>query len=147
MAMSKATIAAVLAIAVTGLMVSALGALYTTRPIYNTGTITAVNVGVYTTIDCTTELTTIPWGTLNPGNVTTYTMYVKNTGNVPVTLNMTVNNWSPLAASSYITLTWNQETTVLSPNQVVTAVLTLSVSSSISGVSNFSFNVTITGTY
>jgi uncharacterized repeat protein (TIGR01451 family) len=147
MAMSKATIAAVLAIAVMGITVSALGTLVATRTVSNTGSITAVGVGVYTSSACNTALTTITWGTLNPGNVTTYTMYVKNTGNVPVTLNMTVSNWNPSSASSYITLTWNQQNTVLPASQVATAVLTLSVSSSISGVSNFSFNVTITGTH
>jgi uncharacterized repeat protein (TIGR01451 family) len=136
-----------LAIAVMGVMVSALGTLVATRTVSNTGSITAVGVGVYTSSACNKTLTTIPWGTLNPGNVTTYTMYVENTGNVPVTLNMTVSNWNPLSASSYITLTWNQQNTVLPASQVAKAVLTLSVSSSISGVSNFSFNVTITGTH
>jgi archaellum component FlaG (FlaF/FlaG flagellin family) len=146
MAMQKATMGAVLAIAVMGLMVSALGALVATRTISNSGSITAVGVGVYSDSGCTTALSAISWGTLNPGDVKTYTMYVKNTGNVPVTLNMTVGNWNPLSASSYITLTWNQEKYVLPAGQVVQAVLTLSVSSSVSGVTSFSFDITITGT-
>jgi hypothetical protein len=74
-------------------------------------------------------------------------MYVKNTGDVSETLNMTVSSWSPSSASSYITLTWNQEKTVLTAGQVVEAVLTLSVSSSISDVTSFSFSITITGTH
>ena len=77
----------------------------------------------------------------------TFTMYVKNTGTVSVTLNMTVSGWSPASASSYITLTWNQEQTMLAVGQVVTAVLTLTVSSSITGVTTFSNDITITGTH
>jgi archaellum component FlaG (FlaF/FlaG flagellin family) len=147
MTMQKATIGAVAAIAFTCLMVSALGALVATQTISSTGTITAVGVGVYSNSGCTTVLSTINWGNINPGNVTTYTMYVKNTGDTSATLNMTTNSWSPSSAASYIKLTWNQEKTVLTAGQVVTAVLTLSVSSSISNVTSFSFNIIITGTH
>ena len=146
MAMRRATIGTVVAIAVMGLMVSALGALVATRTISNSGSVTAVGVGVYSDSGCTTALSAISWGTVNPGDVKTYTIYVKNTGNVPVTLNMTVSGWSPSSASSYIKLTWNQEKSVLTAGQVVSAVLTLSVSSSISNVTSFSFNIIITGT-
>jgi len=146
MAMQKATIGAVLAIAVMGLMVSALGALVATRTISNSGSVTAVGVGVYSDSACKTALTAISWGTVNPGDVKNYTVYVKNEGTVSVTLSMTVSNWNPPSASSYITLTWNQEKSTLTAGQVVPAVLTLSVSSSVSGVTSFSFDITITGT-
>jgi uncharacterized repeat protein (TIGR01451 family) len=146
MAMQRATIGTVVVIAVMGLMVSALGALVATRTISNSGSVTAVGVGVYSDSACTTALSTISWGTLNPGDVKTYRIYVKNEGTVSVTLNMTIGNWNPSSASSYITLTWNQEKVVLPAGQVVTAVLTLSVSSSVSGVTSFSFDITITGT-
>ena len=146
MAMQKATLGTVLAIAVIGLMVSALGALVATRTISSSGSVTAVGVGLYTDNTCTTAVSSISWGTLNPSDVKTYTMYVKNTGTVPVTLNMTVGNWNPTSASTYISLTWNQEKYVLPAGQVVQAVLTLSVSSSTSGVTTFSFDITITGT-
>jgi uncharacterized repeat protein (TIGR01451 family) len=146
MAMQKATIGTVVAMAVMGLMVSGLGALVATRTISNSGSVTAVGVGVYSDSGCTTALSAISWGTLNPGDVKTYTVYVKNTGTVSVTLNMTIGNWNPASASSYITLTWNQEKVVLPAGQVVQAVLTLTVSSSASGVTSFSFDITITGT-
>jgi hypothetical protein len=73
-------------------------------------------------------------------------MYVRNEGNVPETLNIAEDNWNPAPASSYITLTWNQENQVLPVGQVVQAVLTLTVSSSVSDVTSFNFDVTITGT-
>jgi uncharacterized repeat protein (TIGR01451 family) len=146
MAMQRATIGTVVVIAVMGLMVSALGALVATRTVSNSGSVTAVGVGLYSDIGCTTALSAISWGTLNPGDVKTYTIYVRNEGTVSVTLNMTVGNWNPSSASSYITLTWNKQNTVLSAGSVATSVLTLSVSSSVSGVTSFSFDITITGT-
>jgi uncharacterized repeat protein (TIGR01451 family) len=146
MAMQRATIGTVVAMAVMGLMVSGLGALVATRTISNSGSVTAVGVGIYTDSGCTTALSSISWGTLSPGDVKTYTIYVKNEGTVSVTLNMTIGNWNPASASSYITLTWNKEKYALAAGQVVQAVLTLSVSSSVSGVTSFSFDITITGT-
>lgn len=135
-----------MAIAFMGLIASTLGALVATRTISNSGSITTVGVGLYSDSGCTNVLSSISWGTLNPGDVKTYTMYVKDTGTVPVTLNMTVGNWNPTSASTYMSLTWNQEKYVLPAGQVVQAVLTLSVSSSISSVTSFSFDITITGT-
>ena len=146
MAVQRATIGAVLAIAVMGLMASTLGALVATRTISNSGSITAVGVGVYSDSACKTALSAISWGTVNPGDVKNYTVYVRNEGTVSVTLSMTVSNWNPSSASSYITLTWNKEKSTLTAGQVVSAVLTLSVSSSVSGVTSFSFDITITGT-
>lgn len=148
MAMQKTSaIGAIVVIALMGLLVSALGAYVATRTISSGGSITVVGVGVYSNSGCTTALSTISWGSLNPGNVTTYTMYLKNTGDVSVMLNMTVNSWSPSSASSYIKLTWNQEKSVLTAGQIVTAVLTLSVSSSITGITSFGNNIIITGTH
>jgi len=146
MAMRNATIGAVITLALVGVMVSALGALVATRTISSSGNINAVGVGVYQDSTCTTVLSTISWGGLNPGDVKTYTMYIENTGNVALMLNITVGSWAPASASSYITVTWNQEKTVLSASQIVPAVLTLSVSSSISGITSFGFTITITGT-
>jgi hypothetical protein len=84
---------------------------------------------------------------LNPGSTATYTIYVKNTGNTAVTLSIATSGWSPSNASNYITLTWNQTGKTLQESQSVAALLTLSVSSTISSsITNFSFNITITGT-
>lgn len=147
MAMQKATIGTILAIVVISLTATAISALLATRTVSNSGSITAVGVGVYSNSNCTTVLASISWGIVNPGGTATYTMYVKNTGDVQETLNMTTSGWNPASASTYIAVTWNQQGSVLAAGQVVAAVVTLTVASSISGVTNFNFNMTITGTH
>ncbi len=146
MAMQKATIGAVLVVAVMATLVGALGTLTVTRTFSNNGTINAVGVGVYSDSSCTTILSSVSWGTLNPGNTATHTIYVMNNGTIPVTLTMTYGNWSSPSAQSYITLSWDHDNTQLASGSNATVVLTLSVSSGISGVTNFSFNINITGT-
>ena len=112
----------------------------------STGTITAVNVGVYSDSQCTQNCTNISWGNVSPGETATQTVYVKNTGNVPVTLTMTTTGWSPSNANSYLTLTWNQENTVLNAGQSISATLTLAVASSTGSLTDFSFTIILTGT-
>jgi hypothetical protein len=59
--------------------------------------------------------------------------------------NLTVQNWVPTGSSSYIGLVWNRENQTVAVGSVVTAVLTLSVSPSITGITDFSFDIVITG--
>jgi hypothetical protein len=147
MAMQKATIGAVAAIAVMSVVISVLAAaLVTSRTFSNSGTIVAIGVGVYSDSACTTVLPSINWGNLTLGASASYTIYVKNNGTIPVTLTMTTGNWNPATASSYISLTWDKQNYVLTAGSSVQAALTLNVSSSLTGFTNFTFDITITGT-
>jgi hypothetical protein len=124
----------------------ALALLQATQTIPNTGTIKGINVGVYENSACTVPLTSLAWGTLDPGSSTIKTMYVKNEGTSPMTLSMTTNTWNPSNALSYITVTWNQNGTVVNAGLNVQANVTLTVSPNISGIPSFAFTMVITGT-
>lgn len=146
--LKKSSSVALIAVAVTLIILTltTTGLLSVNKTIPSSGTITAINVGVYSDSACTIELTSINWGIISPGNSVNTTIYLKNTGNAPITLSTTTTNWNPANADGPITLTWNREGTTLSVNQVTTATLTLSISESISGITNFSVEVVITGT-
>jgi len=125
------------------------GILSTTIRISNVG---VINVGVIKTIgakaysdsECTQELSSIDWGTLEPGSTKSFTIYIKNEGNVDVTLNLSTENWNPESASNYITISWNYDGSSIAPGQVLQITLNLRVSNSVSGVDNFSFDIVIT---
>ena len=130
------------------LTVTTFAAITTTQNLSSNGTVTtSANLGVYSNVGCTAPLTTINWGTLTPGGNITQTIYVKNTGSgLSLALSMTTANWTPTSANGPITLTWNQGGTRLNPGQSVAATLTLTVSSTIADVTNFSVQINITGT-
>jgi hypothetical protein len=146
MAMQRATLGAVVAISVIGLVVSVLGALMATQTFNNTATIRAAGVGVYSDGSCTSKVSSLSWGTLAPGESKTQTLYVKNEGSVSIVLSKSVGNWTPSGASSYITLTWNYNGSTLSAGNSIPVVFNLTVSQTISGITSFSFDITITGT-
>jgi hypothetical protein len=148
MAMRKVQVGAILAVVTTvvvvGVLASTLLMAYQTIP--NTGNVKAAGVYVYWDSECTNNVTTIDWGFLPPGAATNLPVYVKNGGTVPVILSMTTENWDPSQAAGNVTLSWNRENHVLSSGAVVQAVLTLSISADIDGVSSFSFDIIMTGT-
>jgi hypothetical protein len=175
MAMRKIPPAAIAAIAVLGLVltVTTAGLLSINQTVPSAGTITVqttpspspspspssspspspspsppptLSLGVYSDSPCTQPLMSIDWGTISPGGSVVRTMYVKNTGGAQLTLSMATNGWSPAGAGSSMSLSWDRESTVLGVGQSTAATLTLSVSSSISGITSFSVNIVITGT-
>ena len=107
------------------------------------GKIKGLNVKVYSDSACTVELTQIDWGLLEPGQSKTVTCHLKSTSTVNATLSMTTGSWNPSSASGYISLSWNREAYRIKPSEVVSATLTLTISQSITGISSFTFTITI----
>lgn len=142
----KAIEITVLALTAIFLTVTTLAALNASQNVSYSGSISAVNVGVYSDSACTQNCTSLNVGTVSPGSTVTQVVYVKNTGNVPETITMTVGPWSPTGAGSYLTLTWNRQSTVLNAGQSIDATLTLTVASNTGSLTSFSCSVTITGT-
>lgn len=87
-------------------------------------------------------------GSVEAGGSTSQTIYVEDTGGAAMTLSITVSGWAPSTASTYITLTWNGQGTQIQPgvSGALPVTLTLTVSSSITGISTFSNSITISGT-
>lgn len=150
MAKRRVSVGTIITIAVTGVFLTLLtsGLLLSSQTMPSNGTVmSSVNVSVYNDQACTQNCTSINWGSLAPGSSTSKTIYVKNTGTLPMALNMTTIGWNPSEANGPIALSWNRNGAVLNASQSISATLTLTVSSSInSSITNFSFNITITGT-
>jgi hypothetical protein len=120
--------------------------LQTNRTILNAGSVKGVGVGIYWDSACTNRTSSINWGFLDPGSNKTVTVYIRNEGNTVTTLSKVAQNWNPSSASSYMTLNWNYAGQTLSVNQALQVRLTLVVSSTVSGITNFSFDIIITAT-
>jgi hypothetical protein len=137
----------VLTIFAFSLAASTLAVLTVNQNLGSSGTVTtSPNIGVFSNNACTNSLTTIPWGTITAGGSTTQTIYVKNTGTGTLTLGLSTANWTPAEASTYITVSWDKQGTQLSAGQSTQATVTITVSSSISSITNFSNTISISGT-
>ena len=92
-----------------------------------------------------TPLTSLSWGTLEPGQSQTIIFYITNEGNTPTTLSLQTANWNPTLAETYLTLDWNYNNQAIDPNQTIQITITLDVDSNIEGITDFSFDITIVG--
>jgi len=62
------------------------------------GTITTLNVELFSDQQCTQNCTSISWGGVYAGESTSKNIYVKNTGDETITLSMSITDWVPEAA-------------------------------------------------
>ncbi len=108
------------------------------------GAIKGVGVAIYWDSACTSPVSSISWGTLDPGSNKTQTVYVKNTGNAAATVAKTVQNWSPTTAATYLKVDWNYANQIIGVNKVQQIALTLSALSNATALTSFNFNLIIT---
>jgi hypothetical protein len=97
------------------------------------------------------------YGSLVPGQrVTSPRVYLRNEGNVPVTLSLSAADWVfrdsegiSLSQSykQYFALTWDYDNSQMGVNEVIAVRFTLAISSSIKDVATFSFRLVVTATY
>ena len=115
------------------------------RIIASTGTVKAVNVGVYWNQNCTETVTSIDWGMLEPAESKNATIYLKNEGNTPINLSLNTSNWNPAEARNYVNLNWTYSGENLQPDQALPATLTLSVEQNVTNITTFNFDIIIIG--
>jgi hypothetical protein len=140
------SLAFILGALVVGLFESTSSLVQTSRTVSSAGEVKGIGVGIYWEYACINKVSSINWGVLEPGSNRTVSVYVRNEGNALATMSQTTQNWNPPAASSHLTLTWNYAGQTLSVNQVLQTKLTLTLSSTVSDMTGFSFDITITAT-
>lgn len=69
---------------------------------------------------------------------------MKSTSNVPVSVSMAVGNFNPPSGSTYLACTWNYSGTII-PGQLVPVVFTLAAANTITGITAFSFDISVVG--
>ena len=135
--------AAILIAALFTLALAAYAILQSSVRINNQGTVKALDVGVYWDSNCTNPVSLINWGTVEPDSTNNVTIYVRNEGNTAANISMATENWNPSNAPNYLTLNWNYNGQQLNPSEAVQITLSLTVSSSIQGIENFSFDILV----
>jgi len=117
----------------------------TSSTISSVGTLKAIGIGVYWNESLTSRVNVIDWGVLEPSAKKSFTVYIRNEGNLPLTLSVSTSNWNPPTASNYLTLTWSYAGQTINAGATIKVTLTLTVSESITGINNFNFDITAVG--
>ena len=72
----------------------------------SSGRIVVVGVKV-TAVGSNADLQSLEWGDLAAGSTTSRQISVINNGTIATALSMSVDDWVPLIAQQYLTITWN----------------------------------------
>jgi len=104
-----------------------------------------VTIEIYHESGCTNPVSSVDWGMVEPGGSSNVTVYVKNLEDIGVTLYLTTQNWDPSEASQYVSLGWNYTGVALEPEECIPIELTLTVSANATGLTDFSFEIVVTG--
>lgn len=139
-------LASLAVILVLSMTVEVWSLLQTNDTIPSGGAVKTIGVGVYWDSALTNKVTSISWGTMEPGSNVNKTVYIRNEGNVVVKLSFYTSNWKPTNGTTYLALTWNYGGTSISKGASVPVKFTLKLSASTTGLTSFSFDITITGT-
>ncbi len=119
------------------------GKMFYTTVINTQGTVKTINVGVYWDSNCSSPVSYIKWGNLEPGSTKNVTLFIRNEGDEVTNLFLTTENWNPLTASNFIALSWDYDSRALNPYDIVQVTLTLRVSPDTGGIGSFSFDIII----
>ena len=141
--MERKTVAAVVGVVLIAVLVTAAIVYYSLR-LRGHGIIKTVGIEAYADAECTKICSEVDWGYIGPGESKAVALYLKNTGNVPVNLTLTTENWVPAAAAGYLTLSWDHNGTFVGAGAVRQVTITLSVATDITGIVEFAFDIVIT---
>ncbi|MBA7483236.1 hypothetical protein ES707_18747 [subsurface metagenome] len=122
----------------------AAAAMFFALRVHGTGRIKTVGLEAYADAGATQPVSEIDWGDISPGGTAVATLYLKSTSSVPVTLSLVLENWIPSAAADYMALEWDYDGSELQPGEVRAVIFPLRVSGSITGITNFEFDLVIT---
>jgi hypothetical protein len=93
------------------------------------------------------DTVSLDWGTLEPDSQANRTIRITNKLGDPTDLSFFVDNWNPKNASDYMALSWDNAPNALVGKAYRDVVFTLTVYGNVTGIEEFSFDVTILGTW
>ena len=113
----------------------------------NNGSFQTLNMTLWNNSQLSIALTGINWNQL-PSTPANYTrpIYVHNAGNVPFTIAVSNNNYSPAGLDSMINVSWNYTGSTIIPNATLEVSVTLQVLTASSYPATWSFTTNIDAT-
>jgi hypothetical protein len=115
----------------------------TTRELPSNDAVNELGIETYWDSKCTRRVSSIDWGSLEPGTSKTVALFIKNKGKTPVTLSHYVANCEPFEIANWLTLVWDYTGQSIEFKEAVQVVFDLYVSENAEPMETFSFDIII----
>lgn len=126
---------------------SSLILVFSARTIEKSFAVESVNVGVFWDSEATSAVTSVEWGTLQPGTTRRVRVFVRNIEAAgSCHLYVWAQDWTPPQAASCVQLLWDGDGEPVEPGQTVEVLLMLRIEPYARGIEDFSFTILFWGT-
>jgi hypothetical protein len=116
------------------------------KKVASNGVVTSRNeIEVYWDEKGTRKVSSLNWGSLEPGMNKTIIVFIKNNNKHPITLAFYTSNCSPTKLETFFDLNWDYDRHNLQFKEIVQVVFTLSLSKNVETAGTFSFDITFVG--
>jgi hypothetical protein len=116
----------------------------TGKKVTSNGAINGRNdIEIYSDQKGTKRISSIVWGSLEPGINKSITVFVRNNMKNPITLAFYASNWRPSDITNYLNIKWDYNGQNIKFKEIIQIVFTLSVSKNVNTNETFSFDLTI----
>lgn len=112
-----------------------------TVQLHSTASLKLIGVSVYSDVNGLEPVIDLYWGSVEPNQTVTLTVYVKNDGNTPITLIIYADNWQPLTAQNYLTFSTDYANQTIYPANLLQINFHLHIDPNIIGITTFSFDI------
>jgi len=113
--------------------------------IVSCGKLLTIGVKAYENKEGTIELKELKWGVMELGQMREMEIFVMNTSNVDVVLELSDANWNPPSAEQSIVYAWDYVGTVLVPMQLIAVMLQCSIEKDVHDIIAWSNDLIIIG--
>lgn len=104
-----------------------------------------IEIDVFIDEACLKPLSSFEWGEIIPGESTIKTIYLRNSGEMYVKLNLIGENWTPDESEEYMGLSWDYDGSEVLPGEIREINVELSVHYDCPILNNFGFDLIIIG--
>jgi hypothetical protein len=105
-----------------------------------------VGIETYWDSKCTQRVSSLDWGSVEPGTTETVTLFFKNKGKTPITLSYYISDLQPSEIANYLTLNWDYAGQAIKFKEILQVLFTLQVSEDAETIQAFSFDIDIIST-
>jgi len=117
--------------------------LLSTRTVTSMCNLNGVDIEFYEDSACTQKISVLNWKIVKEDEKFIKTLYLKNSGEAPIILNMKVSENIPSDLKDLISMSWDMEGVSLPPGESTPAVFSFTLNKLIQGIEEIGYNVTV----
>lgn len=104
-----------------------------------------LKIDLFSDPECKIPLSSIEWGEIEVGGLSTTSVYVQNNGDVDVFISLHSENWNPNELVNFMNLVWDYDMTPLKSGEIRLLTLNLEINLDCPSIEDFRFDIIIVG--